>query len=442
MGYSYYFLITLEHTGGVSLQDIEAKHFPLWRARYDTLAKEEWFPTVATLESSSAGGYGTGPNKHLLQEFVKFTSHFAAQTFGLHLVWWDYSNISGFIVKEREVVSTYNQSYEEVKVGPMTVSINLPPDNLTLPNDITYIFGSAYRDNTTLDWSEHPEAPPPDEKGVTLSQVWSADWEQFSAVLGHKITWGKDDIDDVRVQVAQRYLAAKMLTPSAAVMVADPDFKMVAHVPLDTTLLYLERKRMRGVPPLTEASVLNAISWPKEIIPLKAADPVYTALRPTVGYMKEYITDYPATLTIDGPRYIGASGEIFNREDSYTLRPGVWRASCASAGADILAHHVDAGATTRMTFERYTTAGQYFGILAETDLAMEIKAILQEAKSTTIEEAVSESKRWTALSDKSYVQRADGIQAYYIYMSANRDALLITSGAAFGGIHLDDPRVK
>jgi hypothetical protein len=155
MGYNYYFLVTVEDTGSLGQETIEEKYFPVWRDDWKRLEAEEeegWWPSVKETGHTSSGGYGTGDGGRVSGLFRQFTSLHPEITFGLYLIYSDYTNLTCWVVKGNEVLSKHVLDTETIKIGPNSASIHMEPDSFNISNDITYIFGSDYRSEENLDW--------------------------------------------------------------------------------------------------------------------------------------------------------------------------------------------------------------------------------------------------------------------------------------------------
>jgi hypothetical protein len=135
MGYDYCFYLSVDNLEQFSLRDREIEKL------YRELMKLDWFPKFGKTEHSGSKGYGVGPNEHLLPEFMKFTSKFPDFTFRLWLSHWDNTNLYMVEVKNDQILSTFEKSFETVEILPgVTASLNI--ESLNIQNDITEWFTS------------------------------------------------------------------------------------------------------------------------------------------------------------------------------------------------------------------------------------------------------------------------------------------------------------
>ena len=97
-----------------------------FKAVYQELIKDEWFPRFGEPETSGARGYGTGPSEqHPLPHLVLFTSQFPELTFVIFYSWWDYFNLTVYRIKDDQILNVWDQSYEEISFGKVKVGLQV-----------------------------------------------------------------------------------------------------------------------------------------------------------------------------------------------------------------------------------------------------------------------------------------------------------------------------
>lgn len=140
MGYAYFFRVILEDVpDSVSTKELQDVYFPLFRTRYLELRTRDWFPDFEGADTTSSGGYGTGPNDHLLPEFASFTSTFPDFTFSLYLFHWDCMNINAYKIRGVSLLDQWSFSGEDMPTfnSETTMTFSFRDDDVYLKKDIT-----------------------------------------------------------------------------------------------------------------------------------------------------------------------------------------------------------------------------------------------------------------------------------------------------------------
>jgi len=122
MGYSY--CIRIACGTKPSTQDIDKME-----REYSKLLEDNsgWFPTFGETETSSSGGYGTGPNEDFSQERIRFTFLFPQYTFFIYFFYWDMMMLEVFSIQDTDIL--------KVKVTDLEDGISIPGGKVSLSFD-------------------------------------------------------------------------------------------------------------------------------------------------------------------------------------------------------------------------------------------------------------------------------------------------------------------
>jgi hypothetical protein len=153
IGYKYYFLlgfVELPNKHGASdTNDIDKEFQDLITeilSEYDQLKKIDWFPIIGEPDSTGSAGYGLGSTSQLLPSFMKLTRKFPEITFRLCHVYNDYSRMTLYIIKDKRLISTTFDGYDESSSNDESYDSypNFGFLSTTIPNNITNFFNSKY----------------------------------------------------------------------------------------------------------------------------------------------------------------------------------------------------------------------------------------------------------------------------------------------------------
>jgi hypothetical protein len=158
MGYGYIFYLSLRAVPlswkGFSEEELAQRLSSfidvLYKVYGNLKKKHEWFPNFGESDSTSAGGYGTGPNEHLLPELFRLTSSFPDFTFDVYFFHWDKSHLTTYSIRGEKVLEQSFFDFEEMKL-PGGFQLGLDIDGAFIKNDLSEALRTGDVDDINLD---------------------------------------------------------------------------------------------------------------------------------------------------------------------------------------------------------------------------------------------------------------------------------------------------